>query len=249
MDLVRRDIVNERLRQKMVKDYVPLLFSDLTVKHGPFKGMIYPSARSTGSSLFPKLLGSYEQELRPIIETACRIPYTEIVDIGCAEGYYAVGFARRSPSVKVFAFDTNSEAISYCREMAVLNGVSERVITGGFCSPAILMGLPLTAKALIICDCEGYEKELFSKQVIRHLSKHDLLIEVHDCIDIEISTVLVERFSDTYRIEEILSTDDTYKARKYHFPELEGFSLHKRREILAENRSGIMSWFYLTPKN
>ncbi|MGC4021912.1 MAG: hypothetical protein QM734_08190 [Cyclobacteriaceae bacterium] len=35
-------------------------FKSLEVKNGPFKGMKYPSLSSFGSTLFPKLLGSYE---------------------------------------------------------------------------------------------------------------------------------------------------------------------------------------------
>ena len=65
------------------------LVSGLKVIHGPFEGLQYPDARSSGSSLLPKLIGSYEHELHEIINDALGQSYTDLVDIGCAEGYYA----------------------------------------------------------------------------------------------------------------------------------------------------------------
>src|SRR6516162_7464404 len=41
---------------------------DLTVRHGPFRGMKYTAEKSVGSVLVPKLLGSYERELHPLLE-------------------------------------------------------------------------------------------------------------------------------------------------------------------------------------
>src|SRR6478672_6897407 len=67
----------------------------LVVQHGPFKGMKYPGVNSVGSALIPKLLGSYERELHPLIDSICAGQYDQVVDIGCAEGYYAVGLAMR----------------------------------------------------------------------------------------------------------------------------------------------------------
>ena len=104
---------------------------ELTVRHGPFAGMRYPAAESVGSALFPKLLGSYEQELHPWVERLCHNHYTEVVDVGCAEGYYAVGLALRLPGARVYAFDVSPHAMRRCADMARLNGVLDRVTIGG----------------------------------------------------------------------------------------------------------------------
>jgi len=40
-----------------------------------------------------KLLGFYEQPLQPYIEQVIQTGYPTIINIGCAEGYYAVGLA------------------------------------------------------------------------------------------------------------------------------------------------------------
>src|SRR4051794_20818862 len=60
------------------------------VRSGVFRGMRYvDQARS--SALLPKLLGSYEREIADEIERAAGVDYRVCVDIGSAEGYYAIG--------------------------------------------------------------------------------------------------------------------------------------------------------------
>ena len=224
-----------------------LVFPELTVKNGVFAGMKYPEIKSVGSTLFPKLLGSYEKELEPVIEKICQKKYTEIVDVGCAEGFYAVGLAMRIPTATVYAFDVDTVAINLCQKMAELNGVGDRVILGSFCDAETLKNLSITEKRLIVCDCEGYEKQLFTEDAIPFLAKDDLLIEIHDMKDIEISTTLRQRFAKTHKIETIESIDDIKKALNYSYKELDSYDLATRKILLAENRAAIMDWFYLTP--
>ena len=61
---------------------------------GPFKGMDYVTAATEGP-LIPRLLGTYESELHPYLAKLAGggIDYC-VIDVGCAEGYYAVGPAR-----------------------------------------------------------------------------------------------------------------------------------------------------------
>ena len=224
------------------------IFSEMKVLHGVFAGMKYPEKSSIGSTFFPKLLGSYEKEIEPILETICDSYYSEIVDIGCAEGYYAVGLAMKIKTAKIFAFDTNTKAIRLCKAMAELNGVSEKITTGSFCDADTLINLPLTEKALIISDCEGYEKELFTNNNVPFLARHELLIEVHDFIDIEISSYLRRIFESTHSIQVFSSIDDIKKAQLYEYKELEGLSLEEKKQILDEYRPAIMEWFYLKPR-
>jgi trans-aconitate methyltransferase len=55
------------------------------------------------------LLGCYEQPLQPFIEQAIEAQYSTILNIGCAEGYYAVGMARRMPQTRVMAWQIAQE--------------------------------------------------------------------------------------------------------------------------------------------
>ncbi len=220
---------------------------DRVVRQGPFAGMRYVADRSVGSALMPKLLGSYERELHGLIEAACSRSYDAVVDIGCAEGYYAVGFARRLPNSQVYAYDLKKEARDLCRAMAEGNDVADRVHIETRCDPEALLKLPLGQRALIVSDCEGFEKELFTPTVAAALADHDLLIEIHDFIDIETSPRLVEVFRNTHRLTRIPTLDDIAKAHQYSYAELDGYDLAARRQLLAENRKTAMEWFFLTP--
>jgi len=231
-----------------IENATKLISQNLTVKHGAFQGMRYPDAKSVGSALVPKLLGSYEREIQPLLERICSTEYSEIVDIGCAEGYYAVGLAMRIKTATVFAFDTDKEAIRLCNAMAKINNVARRIVTGSFCDNARLHSIPFTKRGLIISDCEGYERELFTKESASVFAHLDLLIEIHDFLDIGISSHIRGVFEASHKIEVYQSIDDIQKAHQYVYKELDGFDLPTRREILAENRPAIMEWFYMQPR-
>lgn len=235
-----------RNREKaFIAETIQASLSDLTVRHGPFKGMKYPRAASVGSTLYPKLLGSYESELHDIISRIRGTHYSDVVDVGCAEGYYAVGFGVHMPAATLYAYDTNSRALGLCREMARLNGIDdERLRLGAFLDNAELHSLPLGPRALIVSDCEGYEKELFKPDSPGVLANHDVLVEAHDMIDIHISGYLKGIFEATHDLTVVSSVDDIHKAQRYEYPELDGFSLPERKVLLSEGRASAMEWLF-----
>jgi hypothetical protein len=223
-------------------------FPDLCVRHGVFQGMRYPEAQAVGSELFPKLLGRYEHELSGIMRRAVRCNYSEIVNIGCAEGYYAIGLAMLLPSASVYAFDIDAAALILCRRMATVNGVGHRIVLRTFCDPAVLMGLPIRGRALILSDCEGYERFLFTAAVARFLERHDVLIEVHDFIDNSISGRLRHVFAQTHNLHIINSVEDRQKLTEDVEPELNRYNRETQLFLIAERRPAPMQWFFFTPR-
>lgn len=223
------------------------LLKDRQVLHGPFKGMKYPKLTAVGSSLYPKLLGTYERELAPLLDTLNVKSYSCIVDIGCAEGYYAVGLAIKAPQSTVYAYDTNAEARELCRAMATINKVSSRVHIRDFCDSNELLGLPLGQRALIISDCEGYEKTLFSSELVGNLKQHEFLIEVHDFIDSEISCSLINAFRKSHSLQVVTSLCDSKKLIYYQIDELLGLDESVKRRLVSEYRPEVMDWIYLRP--
>jgi hypothetical protein len=237
-------LYSNSLPKPILSSEIKIIAPDLIVKYGPFKGMVYPKGDTTAYGISSKLLGSYESELHPIIERVINNEYSEIVDIGSAEGYYAVGFAMTTKA-KVYAYDIDSSALKACREMADLNNVD--VSTESLFTPDSFKTLPLT-KALIFSDCEGYEKEIFTQDTLPYLLKHDILVEVHDFIDIEISSHLKSIFKDTHNLEVIESIDDIKRAQESDYPELRSFDLRMRSILLGEYGPSQMQWFYFTHK-
>jgi hypothetical protein len=109
--------------------------------------------------LGPFLLGTYEYELHPWWVSLTRGEYAQIVDVGAKFGYYAVGLARYFPETPILAFDTDWWARAACREMATANRASN-VHLEKYCSPRWL-DQNLQPRALIVCDCEGFERGAF----------------------------------------------------------------------------------------
>jgi hypothetical protein len=223
------------------------LFPNLTVATGPFKGMRYPRLQSAGSALLPKLLGSYESELHATLEELLAHEYTAVVDVGCAEGYYAVGLGLRLRDAPIYAFDTNPQARLACAEMAKLNGVDGRIHIGSLCDRKVLRSLPLGSRALIITDCEGYEGELFDYEMAQFLARHSLIVEAHDFIKIDISSRLHAIFSRTHHVRSVKSIDDIQKVHAYRYEHLGKYDINERYLILSERRPAIMEWLIMTP--
>ena len=78
----------------------------------------------------PKLLGCYEQELHQVIERCIKTPYECVVNVGCGDGYYAVGLARRMPNAEIKAYDLHEGRRALCKSAAEENGVGGRVSVG-----------------------------------------------------------------------------------------------------------------------
>ena len=224
------------------------IFTKKEVLHGPFKGLKYFSMASVGSMLYPKLLGSYERELHAVIDEFAAKNYSQVLDIGCAEGYYAIGFALRSPESTIYAYDTDPVGRELCQKMAALNGVSDRVIMGETCTAEELQHFKFNDNALIICDCEGYEQYLFNEENVQNLKNCDLLIETHDFVNLHISDNLIKLFSQTHNIQVIKSIDDIEKAKTYVYDETKNLTLEDRLKLHRECRPGIMEWLVCTKK-
>ena len=217
------------------------------VRNGIFKGMKYPDFKAAGSTIYPKFMGSYENELNPIFNKICKKKYDVIIDVGSAEGYYAIGMARLFTNTLVYAFDTDEYARNLCKQIAQMNYVDDRVIIKDKLDANELNEFDFNNRnVLIICDCEGYEKQLFNSENCKNLKNCDLLIETHDLFDLSISSYLINLFKNTHQNPIIISSiDDNKKVQIYQFPETENLDLITKKIIFAEERKAIMEWLYI----
>jgi len=215
-----------------------------TVLYGPFKGMKFTNEGLMTACNTSGLLGTYERETHPWLLALRPGEYERALDIGAAEGYYAVGIALRT-GTRVDAYDTAPVARRLCKAMAKLNGVSGLVQTHAFCSPEVLRQLN-GQRCFIVSDCEGFEVKLFSREVIQALVNCDLIIELHDGTEPPGTTreLLKSRFSATHRIEVV-----RFGSRNPRdFPELaylEGLGIDVQRAIREEGR-GDQEWMIAT---
>lgn len=176
-------------------------FSGLTVADGPFAGLRYPAAVAYGSSLWPKLLGTYESELHPALARLRRRTYDDLVDIGFAEGYYLVGLAGWFPSARVWGFDPSADAHRLCTSLAAANSLPPSRLRLATAATADALVPALTGRTLVVCDCEGHEAELFASDRIDRWRHADLLIETHDFLIPGTAAAISARLAPTHVVE------------------------------------------------
>lgn len=169
------------------------------VAAGPFAGLRLISA-DPGDCEGPVLLGSFECELHEWLEREIARGWPVVVNIGSATGYYSSGLARRLPNAVVYAFDLDAERQDDTRHSAEANGVAARVRVHGAATIAEVAGLPEAANsgALVVCDCEGCERDLLDPTRIPWLVRSALCIELHDFAAEGASRILWERFVDSH---------------------------------------------------
>lgn len=168
---------------------------------GPFKGMSY-AVRASEGSRSARLMGVYEASLHPVIEAIIAKSPALIVDIGSAEGYYAVGLARRLPKARILARDSSPKAQALCRALAKANDVGDRVEIGGLFTHADFVAC--TAQpSVVICDIEGAEADLLDPSLAPGLLQADILVECHPGMASDVVETLTARFQDSHRITRI----------------------------------------------
>jgi precorrin-6B methylase 2 len=175
---------------------------------GLFAGMEFVSEAAEGA-LIPKLLGVYENELHPHLAALIANGVDTVIDVGCAEGYYAVGLARAMPGARVYAHDIDENARRACAELAARNSVADRVIVGGAFMPD---GFEAFAgqRVLVIVDTEGAELDILQPALSPALAGMNIIVETHDLYRAGALATLIERFSPTHDITRVDQQPKTF---------------------------------------
>jgi hypothetical protein len=196
----------------------------------------------------PKLLGIYERELNPYIEQACALNFSLIVDIGAAEGYYAVGMTFRNPQAHVIAFEMQAKERSALAEEARLNTVTDRLEIRGKCEPEDLERvLADTPRPFVICDAEGYEAMLIDPAAVPSLRRALILVELHEFVEKGISEKIRERFAITHKITHIWQQERTLTDFPFSDFYTRWLPQLYLRWAVSESRPERMSWFWMEP--
>jgi hypothetical protein len=259
---VARKLIPPRFRPIGYLENLVRALTDGRIWSGPFIGMRWtlegcaPSQPGTTQSSplhnsrihIPKSLGIYERELSPYIEQACALNFPLIVDIGAAEGYYAVGMAVRNPQARVIAFEMQATERSALAETARLNAVTDRLEIRAKCKPEDLERvLADTLRPFVICDAEGYEAMLIDPDAVPSLRRASILVELHEFVEKGISEKIRRRFVTTHKITHIWQQDRT--LADFPFKDFYTRWLPKSylRWAVSESRPERMSWFWMEP--
>ena len=235
-------------RSAIAQNFIKKISASKKVNQGVFQGMLL-DGRSVGSVSLAKYFGTYELELEPVFRDWSRTAFQTVVDVGAAEGYYAVGCALLWKSTNVIAFETEQEGRTLILGNAIMNHVDNRISIRGKCDPDDLnAALTGDRPQLVIMDVEGYEDELLNPLRVAALKTAHIMVEIHDFIDSDIAAKIAARFVGSHSIVEIWSRDRTPRDfagfsnsvfRWFLWPYLKQFA--------DEGRPGPMRWLVMSP--
>ena len=212
------------------------------VQSGPFTGMsLLREVAWVETYLPPLLLGCYEEELHGVInQQIIRLNKFErtpnIVVVGCAEGYYAVGLACRIPKARVYALDKEDTALEISTKAAKANAA--QLCTGRSLDEVF------EAPDFIVMDCEGAEVEYLNLDKFPALANAQIIVELHNYDGQKTDDILLERFRGTHRIDLIAEGPRNPNNYKQLCP----LPSDHRWLAVSEGRPCLMGWYSMTPR-
>ena len=216
---------------------------------GPFKGLLYIK-ESFCSGYFPKIFGTYELEIVKYIVLGCK-DADYVIDIGAAEGYYAVGLLFNNPKLRCIAFECDKVARHLLDSLAILNNVADRLICFDKADCVSLQTvLSQNGRGFFVVDIEGGEFELIDPVKVPGLKTIEFIVEIHDWFypELNANSIFRDRFSFTHNIKEIKARTPLYSDISHSFWRLVAFLNRDIASKMLEERPRIMRWFLFTLK-
>ena len=221
---------------------------DNRVQYGTFAGMQLSTEIWWGRfDIASKILGTYESSvLRRLEENAQGADC--FIDIGAADGYFAVGVLTSGLFPHAVAFEISERGRRMLARNAVNNGV---VASLDIRAEATFEGLNHVVaehqRPVILCDIEGGEFALLDEALLEKLTTCVMIIELHPMFfDDGRARVnaLCERASAWFDAELFYSDDPAISQ----FRELDDFTDDERALAFSEGREGRGEWLLLTPR-
>lgn len=212
---------------------------------GPFSGLQFPAQDRFVDARFEKVFGLYEHELFDTLSRWARNPeaFKTIVNVGAADGFYAVGLSRLFPSAVVHAYEMNSRKVLVLSEMAELNHVASRILVSGECSSEELKTLSHKGPVLVVMDVDGAEQKLLDPDIVPWLKEAFILVETHDCFVPAVAAQLKKRFAPTHDLQELKMSGPDWGA----VPPLEELSMHEVDALTGSERPMLQTWLIMEP--
>lgn len=173
------DIIRNNVKSALLGDNRNIVLS------GPFAGMLLRDNKWWGSdNKLSMLLGVYEKNISEFL-VKFKSDKRIFVDIGCADGYYAVGVLKSNLFPRTICYDISPDARRETQALAVLNGVSERIEIRENADENDIIDVlkSFSDGAVILFDIEGAEFDIFTDQFISNLKNVVIIIELHEFDD------------------------------------------------------------------
>jgi hypothetical protein len=216
------------------------------IKEGLFAGGWVRKSPWSSTQYWPaQVVGVYESVVMEFISTLG--PLDTVIDLGAAEGFYAINLRSTGIAKKVIAFDSDQAAINVMNvaveQLKIENFELRGTATFSEVKSSVLEEGP--GNNLLISDIEGAEFELFSEELIQSLENWSVIIELHESGVLEASQTLKRKFMKTHFAE--IAIGGELKIQKLHelFPK---FTQLEIANLAHEGRSSIQHWLFARPK-
>lgn len=243
---------NETIKQRKLRISKELFDQlDGEVKYGIFKGMkMYPETWWGSLDLGLMCLGEYEKEIiEELHEGLGKIanPRT-FIDIGAADGYYAVGVLHSRLAEKCICFELNQNGQKNIIKNHKLNNSPGKLEVYGdvFENFKQVISINEIKNSLILIDIEGAEFNFLNKEMLSQLKEATLLIEVHNWVDDfeETYREFLINASEFFKVKKILSSPRNFNGFE---EELRSFTDDNRALLFSESRPCQMRFLKMTP--
>jgi hypothetical protein len=199
------------------------------------------------SDLGAQCLGLYEKEILDEIGRQQKGKYQTFIDIGAADGYYAVGMLSADIVDHVISFELSEAGRTAISENWAHNGNPGSITLYGEANHTSLKLIPshVLNNALVLIDIEGHEFELLTKEVIKQLQFSEVIIEIHNWID-DFETryaQLLRDLAEYFNIEKLAPIERNTAS----FSELRSYTDDNRLLLVSERRPCLMRFLKLTP--
>jgi hypothetical protein len=239
------ELQNERLS---ASKKIMRLYNNM-VAFGPFKGMKISEDVWWGEhDRAPMILGLYEKEVQEYITNISNY-YDIFIDLGAADGFFGIGALISKKYKKSYCFEITHEGQEAIIKNAKLNHVENDVIIEGLADQNFMDLIPNNElkKALILCDIEGGEFDLFTDEALIKLKNNLIVIEIHDFLvengEEKLSKLLL-RCSNIFDYKFLTTTSRDLS----NFDALNDLTDNQRWLICSEGRPSLMKWLVLSPK-
>ena len=242
----------KKLFYKITKKYWNILSyehakkNNFIVQNGVFKNLKINKDVTWGrGDIASKIYGFYENKIQ---EKLKEIKKPILIDIGAADGFFAIGCLYSKLSKYCYAFEQNETSRLALRKTAEINKVTNQIsIMGKVDNQSFLSSLPNNlelSKTVILCDIEGEEYDFFSETILKKLKKCNLIIEIHNESSNSKETTLLKLAKKYFNVNILLDNNKDMSEITI----LHNLNDIDRNLIACEGRSYIGKWWHLSPK-
>ena len=242
----------KKLYYKFTKKYWSILSYEhakkhnFIVKYGIFKNLKMNHEISWGrGDIASKIYGFYENKIQQKLKD---INNPILIDIGAADGFFAIGSLKSKICEFCYAFEETKKSRENLFKTAQINNVQNKLsIIGKATKDNFFSLLPSEinfSKVTILCDIEGGEFDFFSDEILKTIKYSNIIIEIHKNHNKNLEIDLLERVKKYFDVSIIIDNDKNFES----VSELHALNDIDRNLICSEGRSYIGKWWHLSPK-